>query len=407
MIIESLPNAPPQTIIVKPRVLLPGSKKSRFKQCIEICATALIWIPLICYFMVLYSLATYFVYKILRCVSASALSSGANPNSQAEAASSTNITIWSYQTVLWGLIMLYAVYYYFDRGVEDRDGHETRFVRNWRLWDQYADFFPVQMILSDELVKYSREQAGLSHEGNTNSFPGLPADRNYLVGYHPHGMFVVGVLVNFLTEANCFSKTFPNLKPWVAGHHVQFFYPLYRDWLLYSGCTSVSREALLYHIDPDMNKNKGNFVVVVVGGAPEMLEAHPGRYVMYLKKRFGFFKLALETGSSLIPCISFGEPGIVGQVWNPPGSKLRRLQEFGMNFTRIPFPYPVFRYFFPVPRRKPINTVIGAPIPCERILNPTNEQVEEIKQLYLERLEGLFKRYKDVYDPGASEIVFI
>ena len=40
----------------------------------------------------------------------------------------------------------------------------------------------------------------------------------------------------------------------------------------------------------------GHSVVIIVGGAAEMLENEPGTYNLILKNRKGFVRLALETG---------------------------------------------------------------------------------------------------------------
>ena len=43
-------------------------------------------------------------------------------------------------------------------------------------------------------------------------------------------------------------------------------------------------------------KGAGNSVVIVVGGAVEAFDAHPGTYKLTLNERKGFIKLALKTG---------------------------------------------------------------------------------------------------------------
>lgn len=40
----------------------------------------------------------------------------------------------------------------------------------------------------------------------------------------------------------------------------------------------------------------GNAAAIVVGGAEESLEAHPGTYNVKIKHRKGFVKMALQTG---------------------------------------------------------------------------------------------------------------
>lgn len=51
----------------------------------------------------------------------------------------------------------------------------------------------------------------------------------------------------------------------------------------------------------------GNAITIVVGGATESLAAHPGTNDLTLGKRFGFIKVAIREGSSLVPVFSFGE----------------------------------------------------------------------------------------------------
>lgn len=46
---------------------------------------------------------------------------------------------------------------------------------------------------------------------------------------------------------------------------------------------------------------------LIVGGAREQRLAEPNVYKFVLKNRKGFVKIALRTGASLVPAISFGE----------------------------------------------------------------------------------------------------
>jgi 2-acylglycerol O-acyltransferase 2 len=54
----------------------------------------------------------------------------------------------------------------------------------------------------------------------------------------------------------------------------------------------------------------GSAITIVVGGAEESLHARPGVMELVLKKRHGFIRMAIETGSLLVPILSFGENGI-------------------------------------------------------------------------------------------------
>lgn len=59
------------------------------------------------------------------------------------------------------------------------------------------------------------------------------------------------------------------------------------------GLCDVSKESIEHILT---RQGPGNAVVIVVGGAAESLDAHPGSYTLTLKDRKGFAKIALRTG---------------------------------------------------------------------------------------------------------------
>lgn len=163
-----------------------------------------------------------------------------------------------------------------------------------------------------------------------------------------------------------------------------------------SGCIDVSKESITWCLN---QPKKGNAVVIVVGGAQEALDAHPGHYNLTIKRRKGFVKLAIRNGAHLVPIFSFGENDLYYQIDNPEGSKLRKFQDWlkGM----LGFSSPAFRgrgifnYSLGIlPFRKPINTVVGAPIPVEKCEEPTTDQINHYHQKYLEGLTTIFEDNK-------------
>ena len=68
---------------------------------------------------------------------------------------------------------------------------------------------------------------------------------------------------------------------------------LYRDVLMSLGIIDVTRQSLEYTLT---QKGAGHSVVIVVGGAAEILDTRFDSYVLTLKRRKGFIKLALQTG---------------------------------------------------------------------------------------------------------------
>ncbi|VDP70586.1 unnamed protein product [Echinostoma caproni] len=316
--------------------------------------------------------------------------------------------------------LAYQIHWILDRKSEERGSHPKPWVRKLVIWGYLRRYFPINMILSDEIrlqqqqPKQNQQTDDTLQEITCNPIL-FPADQNYLVGYHPHGIFGVGAFVNFGTEATGFSRKFPQLTPWLTTLEINFKAPIHRDLLQsFSAsyeplvkCThivSATYAGISYLLDPNKCGKRGNMVIVVLGGAPEALDSRPGKYVFHTNRRYGFFKLALMTGSALVPCISFGEPNMYHQVENPPGCRLRSWQD---RFTEMAtFSPPIFYARMLVPYRTPINTVVGAPIPVPLVEKPSREQVANLKELYLENLNKLFQKYKPIYDPDADEVEF-
>ncbi|OON18777.1 diacylglycerol acyltransferase [Opisthorchis viverrini] len=314
-------------------------------------------------------------------------------------------------TLAISFIFTYGLFWWNDRGSEERGSHPRIIMRTLPVWKKLQQYFPINLVLCEDImdvnpsVKSARSAQAGEHQTVVASNPSLfPTNRNYLVGYHPHGIFGVGAFVNFATEANQFSTLFPGLKPWITTLPINFKAPFHRDFLMSFNVISATYKGISYLLDPGKCGSTGNFVVIVMGGAPEALDSRPGKYIFHTNKRYGFFKLALMTGTPLVPCVSFGEPNMYHQVRNPPGCRLRTWQDKFTEFAT--FSTPLFYARALLPYRTPINTVVGAPIPVPKVPIPTREQISSLKELYLNQLNQLFKRYKPIYDPNACDLEF-
>lgn len=140
----------------------------------------------------------------------------------------------------------------------------------------------------------------------------------------------------------------------------------------------------------------------MVGGAQEALYARPGIYRLVLNKRKGFAKIAIQTGASIVPVFSFNEVEVYDQPSNEPGTKLRSFQEFCKKWTGIAPAIFIGRGFFQysfglIPRRHPITTVVGAPIDAVQNGAPTNEQIDELHEKFVDALQKLFEDHKHKY----------
>ena len=63
----------------------------------------------------------------------------------------------------------------------------------------------------------------------------LDPSRNYLAGFHPHGVLATGAFINLCTEGTGFSSVFPGIRSYLMMMHWCFWVPIYRDYIMFSG----------------------------------------------------------------------------------------------------------------------------------------------------------------------------
>ncbi|XP_040829630.1 2-acylglycerol O-acyltransferase 3-like [Ochotona curzoniae] len=286
-------------------------------------------------------------------------------------------------TQLWPLTVLYLMWLYLDRDTPSQGGRRWKWLKKWSIWKHQRDYFPIKLVKTAE----------------------LPPNQNYVLGSHPHGIMCMGMVCNFISECNDFSRHFPGLQPWITTL-VEFFYlPVFRDYLLAAGLRPVSRHSLDFVLS---QPQLGQAVVIVIGGGQELLSTSPGQHCLKLLNRKGFVRLALRHGASLVPTYSFGENDIFETKTFPEGSWLNLCQVVHKRI--IGFSPCIFwgrSFFLPnswglLPHPRPITTVVGAPIPVPQLSTPTEEQVDHYHRLYMEALERLFEEHKESCGISAS-----
>jgi 2-acylglycerol O-acyltransferase 2 len=287
-------------------------------------------------------------------------------------------------TKLFPFCLAYLIYLAMDPAPE-MGGRKAMWFRKLSVWTFMRDYFPVKLVKTHELD---------------------PA-KNYVFGYHPHGIIGMGAWVNFATEANHFSEMFPGIDIHLLTLNTNYNVPLTRDILLSLGICSVSRRSC----DNILTKGPGSSLMIVVGGAHEAVNARPHTNDLVIKKRLGFIKLALRTGSPLVPVFSFGENDLWDQLDNPKGSWLRKFQDIARKYTTVVPPALYGRGIFTynmgiLPYRRPVVSVVGKPIEVPKIDNPTVEQVKHYQKLYLDELMNVYDTYKDEYLPNRKKELF-
>ncbi|XP_034934957.1 2-acylglycerol O-acyltransferase 2-A-like [Chelonus insularis] len=291
------------------------------------------------------------------------------------------------------LVIIYIAWIYYDRDTCIQGGRRqryTRWIRRCSWWAYFRDYFPIKLYKTAD----------------------LDPSRNYLLCSFPHGILATGAFASFATDSLNFHKLFPGLEPRLITLTQHFMFPFFRECIYaFGACSSKaeSLECLLKHkksSDPD-DLNKA--VILIVGGAAEALMSRPSTYRTLCNKRKGFVKIALKTGTPLVPVFSFGETDLFDQIVAPKNSLLNRIQEF---FRKNVGVIPVlvigrgfFQYSFGIiPRRRPISVVVGSPIEVPKVTEPTREEINKYHDLFKEKLIELFETEKHKYLENADNI---
>ena len=277
------------------------------------------------------------------------------------------------------LVLPYIVYRLYDDNINPMN-LRLKFVSSLYYW--YHEYFQTKIIKQDQ--------------------SGIRSSKNSIMGIHPHGFLVHSIKSCFLNHNEYFQEKFPYIKHFFyTAHDFNFKIPIFREIILFLGYRPVTKK----FITTALNDNKGSTIcAIVVGGVKEIHLKDPRFINLYIKNRYGFVKIALETGSDLIPTFCFGENDIYyTNFWKS------LLKFFNYNqFSKYLFHYYGFS-FFGFPSRINLNVIVGNPIPVSKFANPTQEMVQELHRKYMQELRDLYNRNVNKFtQPGEvpKELVF-
>ncbi|KAI9032053.1 diacylglycerol acyltransferase-domain-containing protein [Hyaloraphidium curvatum] len=281
---------------------------------------------------------------------------------------------------LWIPFALYVAFVLTDKAGE-KGGRPVKFIKDLFVWKWLRDFFPIELRKTVD----------------------LPPNRNYIFGYHPHGIISVGAFTNFGTNANDFPGKFPGIDLRLCTLAPNFKVPFLATFLLSLGIVSVSRGSITHIVrrkknaDGSVAEGTGKAAMIVVGGAEEALYAKPGSATLVLGRRFGFVKIALQNGASLVPVFSFGENDLFDL--EDPTPTVQKLNEVTKKAYGVTVPLfhgrGIFSYNFGLlPYRRHVVTIVGQPIECPLIENPSEEVVREYHTKYLAGLKKIWDENK-------------
>lgn len=265
----------------------------------------------------------------------------------------------------------YLLWMLLDRDAPRKGGRPWRWLRRLAVFRLMRGYFPLRLY---------------------ETAPLPPGGGPYVIGLHPHGVLSYSTFGHFVGDTGALGVDYRILTV-----DANFRFPIMRDLCMGLGFVSASPESVEHLLRRRVS------VAVVVGGAAESLDARPGTNDLTLAGRTGFVRMAMRHGADLVPVYAFGENEVYRQVVpNPPGSWVRRLQEWLIRVAGFTVPL-VSGVAVLLPRRRPVYTVVGRPVPVgPPVDDPTPEQVAAVHARYVAALEELFASHRNALLPESS-----
>lgn len=129
-------------------------------------------------------------------------------------------------------------------------------------------------------------------------------------------------------------------------------------------------------------------IVLYVGGIAELFKACRDEERLFLSKRKGFIKLALQEGVDVVPAYLFGNTRVLTIFKHGPLAALSRS-------TGIALTYFWGKYYLPIPRDEKLLYARGKPLGLPHIESPTEQDVNKWHQKYCDEVRRLFDANKE------------
>ena len=151
----------------------------------------------------------------------------------------------------------------------------------------------------------------------------------------------------------------------------------------------------------------GEGLSVTLGGVREILYSEAGKMKLNIGRRKGIFKMALETGTPLVPVLVYGE----NELYETAHTEwLDWLQEKLVPFALF-IPIPTVKScmnwlgLLHNPLKNPVQTVIGDEIPVEKKESVSEEEIAKLREKYFSGLRELYERTRPESYSKELEIV--
>lgn len=151
----------------------------------------------------------------------------------------------------------------------------------------------------------------------------------------------------------------------------------------------------------------GESLSVTLGGVREILYTEPGKLRLSIARKEGIFRMAIETGTPLVPCLTYGENEIFefSKMYG-----LEVINKFLSNWG-VCIPLPTWesckrwKHFLLHGSKTPIRTVIGPVVDVGSARIATPREIVELREKYFAALQDLYTKTRPNSYAHTLEIV--
>jgi len=222
-------------------------------------------------------------------------------------------------------------------------------------------------------------------------------EKPYIFLFHPHGVFSV---TNVFHIGTTFTD-WPH-RPIKGTMTSQLLWmPFAKELFEKMNCVPAD-----YIILKDIIESKKS-LSICMGGVREILYTEPNKMRLSILKKRGILKLAIETGTPIVPVLSYGENELFESVKTP----------WILYIQKLLIPYGICFPFATLescktwlglsknPMERPIRTVIGSPIEVGEARLATEKEIIELRERYFKELRILYKKTKPEWYAENLEII--
>jgi 2-acylglycerol O-acyltransferase 2 len=213
----------------------------------------------------------------------------------------------------------------------------------------------------------------------------LDKNKRYIFFEFPHGIFPMAQVVS----ASITPQISPNRRMLPTAADAVFTFPVMRHIMAWLGTRPISKQTIAKILE------EGHHCVILPGGIAEMYVTNTYEETIYLKKRYGTVKLAIQQGANIVPCFFFGNTSIFDV---PGGSGKESWLSKVSRKIRASIIFFYGRHFLSVPYRHPLHVVYGEPIEVIQKNDPSNEEVAELLQKVVDAVEKIYKEQRPEWE---------